>query len=239
MSGYMFLLVVVLILPLVAAIFMGLHLKTFWPVLLGAATFLVFQGLLRIPLLQWVLPKSVDYVLFQFTHPILYLLFLSVTAGIFEEVGRYVVMKRFMTDAPIAHAIGFGIGHGGIEAILLVGLNLIITSVTGALMISDQGSQFYVAGFERLFAMVFHICLSVMVWRSLREKKPSYLFLAILLHTLLNALALYLLIRQVSVLVIEGAIALFTLALLICTIRFFHRTQNQGGTKYAAKNQEK
>lgn len=239
MSGYLFLLVVAVILPLAAAIFISLRLKTLRPVLLGAATFFIFQGLLRIPLLQWVLPKSADYVLFQFTQPILYLLFLSVTAGIFEEVGRYVVMKRFMADAPIAHAIGFGMGHGGIEAILLVGLNLIITSVTGDLMISELGSQFYVAGFERLIAMVFHVCLSVMVWRSLRQKKPSYLFLAIMLHTLLNALALYLLIRQVSVLVIEGAIALFTLALLIYTIRFFHRTQNQGGIKYAAKNQEK
>lgn len=236
MLGYVFALTVAVVLPLAAAVCMSRRLKAVRPVLLGAATFFVFQGLLRIPLLQFVLPMSTEFVLFQFTRPILYLLFLSVTAGIFEEGGRYLVMKRFMADAPVGHAIGFGVGHGGIEAMLLVGVNLIAAVATGAVSVSANGSQFFAAGFERLFAMVFHICLSIMVWRSLRDKKRSLLVAAILLHTLLNALAVWLSMNQVSVLVIEGAIALFTLILLLYTIGSLRRIHDQGGPIDDAKN---
>lgn len=238
MAGYVFALVATLILPLAAAGMLARRLKTARPVLLGAATFFVFQMLLRIPLLQWVLPQSVHYVLFQATQPMVHLLLLSGTAGIFEEVGRYLVMRRFMKDAPAAHAVGFGVGHGGIEAVLLVGLQLAFLGVASPSMIPGMGASFFAAGVERIFAMGFHICLSVMVWRSLRDRRPLFLLLAILLHTLLNAMALYLVLLQVSVLVIEGAIALFTLMLLFFTLRFLRRIEKQGGTHHVAKNQE-
>ena len=53
-----------------------------------------------------------------------YLIFLGFTAGLFESVGRWVGYKWwFRNSLPYdwAHGVAFGIGHGGIEAVALVG----------------------------------------------------------------------------------------------------------------------
>lgn len=217
MAGFLLAVTLALVLPLAAGFLAARRLGTWRPVLLGAATFLVFQMLTRIPILQLVLPQFVDYTLFQFTQPLLYLLFLALTAGLFEEIGRRLVMGWWLKDAPVAHAVAFGIGHGGIEAILLVGINLLAIALTGAVPIAGNDLMFLPAGAERVIAMVFHICLSVMVWRSLKRGR-GWLVLAIGLHTLFNLLAGILALNQVPVFYIELALALVTLLLLIFTV---------------------
>lgn len=217
MAGFLLAVTLALILPLATGVVAARRLGTRRPVLLGAATFIAFQMLTRIPLLQLFLPHFIEYTLFQFTQPLLYLLFLSLTAGLFEEIGRYLVMRRWLKDAPVSHAIAFGIGHGGIEAILLVGINLLAIALTGAVPIAGNDLMFLSAGAERVIAMIFHICLSVMVWRSLKQGK-GWLILAILLHTLFNLLAGILAMNQVPVLVIELTLGLVTLLLLTFTV---------------------
>lgn len=229
MAGYIFALAAALVLPVAAAVIMSRRVGTARPVLLGALTFFVFQGLLRIPLLQVVLPLWDRYVLFQFTRPVAFLVFLSLSAGIFEEVGRYLVMKRFMPKAPVSHGLAFGIGHGGIEAVLLVGINLLALALTQAVPIGPLSGQFFAAGLERITAMTFHVCLSVLVWRSLAEERPVLLPWAILLHTLLNVLAGYLSYLKVSTALIEGSLALGTLFFLIYTVRFLQRNNKTDG----------
>lgn len=235
MIGYIFVLVATLGLPVAAMLYMTKRIRTAQPVLLGASTFIIFQILLRSPLLLVLLPKSTDYVLFQVTQPILYVFFLSLTAGIFEEIGRYVMMKRFMKDAPVADAVAFGIGHGGIEAILLVGINLIVMGASGAVAIGPTSGAFFAAGFERISALVFHVCLSVMIWRSLKEHRPLLLPVAILIHTLLNVLAGYLSFQKVSFIIIEIAIALGTILFLIYTVTNLQKNYKSDGKSDSAK----
>lgn len=228
MAGYLFALVAALVLPLGAALYLSRRLGTVKPVLLGALTFFVFQGLLRIPLLQFVLPRSTAYTLFQFTRPGLFLVFLSLTAGLFEEIGRYLVMKKFMAGAPAAQAVAFGIGHGGIEAILLVGVNLVLVASTGAFAIGPASGQFLAAGVERITAMVFHVCLTLLVWRALAQPRRGWLALAILLHTLLNVLAGFLSLNGAPIALIEGALALATALFLLYTIVSLRRPGHPG-----------
>lgn len=226
MTGYIFALLAAVVLPIAAMIYSSRRIKTWQPVLLGAMTFIVFQVVLRIPLLQVILPRSTDYTLFQFTQPVLFMIFLSFSAGLFEEGGRYLMMRRFMKGAPVSHGIAFGIGHGGIEAILLVGINLIAAAVTNAVGIGPATSGLFAAGgFERISAMVFHVCLSVMIWLSLTQQRPALLPLAILLHTLFNVLAGYLSILGVSVFRIEAALAFVVILLLIYTILTIRQNQ--------------
>ena len=43
-------------------------------------------------------------------------------AGVFEETGRYVSFKWFLKkETRIQDGLSYGIGHGGIEAMLIVG----------------------------------------------------------------------------------------------------------------------
>ena len=141
-----------LLLPLGAGVYLALRTKRAAPVLLGAACFTVFQLLTRIPLLQFVLPKWAGYVLFESAQPVWYLLLLSLSAGVFEECGRYLVMRLFLKTGGPVDAVSFGVGHGGIEAVALVGVSLAYLLFTGGYL-AQTAESLFLAGAERLFAM--------------------------------------------------------------------------------------
>ena len=87
----------------------------------GAAVFILFQLVTRIPLIQLVLPGMDWYKETIQSNIWTYGLFLGFTAGLFEEVGRYLAFILILKNLDWKNAVAFGIGHGGIEAILLVG----------------------------------------------------------------------------------------------------------------------
>ena len=66
-------------------------------------------------------------------QPIIYSLYGGLMAGIFEETGRYFSFKWFLKkENRIQDGVSYGIGHGGIEAMLIVGttyLNNLIFSI--------------------------------------------------------------------------------------------------------------
>lgn len=185
---------------------------------IGAATFFVFALILE-QIMHIVVLGATGTTL---TGNIwLYALYGGLAACIFEETGRYLAMKLCMKkNLNKQNAIMYGVGHGGIEAILLVGLSCIsnlvvaITINSGVLtadllkksgldgstyqlavsQLAELGTtpawQFYMGGVERISAIVFHISLSYLVYLAVKEKKLPYYLLAILLHFLLDALAL-------------------------------------------------
>lgn len=179
-------------------------------VLVGALTFFVSQIVLRIPLLQLLQSQSFYAVIGK--NVWLSSLFLSLTAGIFEEIGRFLSFKFLLKNKlQWKNGIAFGIGHGGIEAIMLTGLtylnnlifslminsgafeqisgtmspemsNYIISGLTGT-----NSFMFLVAGMERVFAIIAHIAFSMIVLYGVKYRKNIYVVFAILAHTLLNA----------------------------------------------------
>ncbi len=174
--------------------------------LVGALTFVISQLVIRVPILD-LLSATTPYQNIM-AVPFVYLFFLSATAGIFEEIGRFVGFRYFLRDKlSWRDGVAFGIGHGGIEAFLLVGLtyvnNLVYSflinagtymdtvgseiPLEAAQMIRDQlvnlpASTFAAAGIERLFTIPLHIALSLLVLLSLVEGKPAYILWAILAH---------------------------------------------------------
>ena len=198
------------------------------PVIAGAVGFFVMQMIIRIPLLA----------LFDFTDWNIYAtgIFLGFTAALFETVGRFLTMKFLMKDdrrffAGFAH----GIGHGGIEAILLVGINYIvyiyfailintnnfpaiglgsqsIVSITEVLIDNPSGI-FLVAGFERVVTILLHICLSILTIFAIKKKDYKYLLIVLGIHTIVDFGAVVLMGSGVSVYLVE----LFVLIMLICT----------------------
>src|SRR5699024_12320352 len=74
---------------------------------------------LRLSLLD-ALPilTSTDYTLMQVASPIVFSIVLGLSAGIFEEVTRYVLMRFVMYKRTWQSGFFFGAGHGVIEAII-------------------------------------------------------------------------------------------------------------------------
>ena len=181
------------------------------PVLVGAGVFILFQLILRIPLLNYVF-SPMDWFVQMTVHPWLYGIFLGLTAGLFEEIGRWLGYKSLIKPRTAwTDGVAFGVGHGGIEAITLVGLTN-INSLVYVLAINNGSYASLMAsvpqatadavyqslttaapfdillgGLERVFAFSIQIALSLLVLYAVRQKKIIYLGLAVLLHMLIDA----------------------------------------------------
>jgi uncharacterized membrane protein YhfC len=186
----------------------------------GALTFIASQ-VLHIPLVygltamfkNGVLPAPPEAWTLIFNAVLL-----GLFAGIFEETARYILFKYIMKNSrDWKDSIAIGIGHGGIEAILL-GIISITTLVqmiamkdTTALsafgltanqleIVKTQVAAYWAQsavtplfGFiERISAMSLHIGLSVLVMYSIVCGQRKWFWFALLYHALVDALAVYL-----------------------------------------------
>lgn len=203
--------IVAFVLPLGALLYFIIRKPRYTlPFIAGVLAFLGSQVLLRIPLLQLWLQKTMWFNAFQISNPVLYFLFLSFTAGLFEECGRYAGIRLLLkTRTTWADGMAFGLGHGGLEAILFGGLN----SLLGLLFQSGQlallpAAEVALTGLERIFAMTAHVGLSLMAMAGARRNQWLYLPLAIGLHTLFNFLPLLVQRYTGSIYLTEGLIGL-------------------------------
>ena len=211
---------------------------------IGALIFIVFQIVIRIPLLAFFSDQPWFQELMQ------NLLFSAVlvgglSAGLFEEVGRYLAF-RFPLKQVLSwkNGVAYGLGHGGIEAMVLVGMtyinNIIISLMINAgtfenligpgldaataemvknQLINTPPFYFIVGGLERFFTLFIQIGLSLVVLYGVMKRKISYLFYAILLHTLVNAPAVILLERGVSIWWVELFVLLLAVIAVVWIIR--------------------
>ncbi len=211
------------ILPVGAAIWLSVKKKGYLkPILLGVLTFSFFQGI-RLTLNQLVLSPMPSMTLMSVTQPVAYYLIFGATAALFEEGGRWIVMSLFMKNRHrFSDGIAFGIGHGGIEAVLLVGINSLIFLVTNNTSV-PVGNMF-AAGVERIFAMVVQIAFSVMVFKAVKLKKPLWLLLAFVLHAVLDA-GLVISEYGASILLIEIYVCVFALIMLGFLIFQYKKTK--------------
>lgn len=145
-------------------------------------------------------------ILDRTNHPVWYALYGAVVAGIFEETGKYIGLKKCMTGRPgKKNAFLFGVGHGSFEAIAY-GSSLFIGNIIIALMVNSFGIDGYfqklgisgeqltqqkqaireliamppienvAAGVERAVALVFQASLTVFVFLAINHKKLKGLF---------------------------------------------------------------
>lgn len=207
---------------------------------IGAATFILFAMILE-RILHAVVLGTTGTLLTG--NVWLYAIYGGLAAGLFEETGRFLAMKFCMKNTlNRENAILYGIGHGGIEAILLVGLtyvnNLIYTllinsgSLTSLLSVYDANTQqtvlrqltalgttpsylFYMAGVERINAMLLHVVLSYLVYLAVRNRKTGLYVLSVFLHALVDA-GFILLSSKLSLVLCE--VILFAAVLLLAFV---------------------
>ena len=215
-----------LILPISATVYLSSRKKGLSiPILIGAITFFVFQILIRIPLLQIVLPNTSWYLVMRLAHPLLYTLFLGVTAALVEELGRYIMMRVFINKRQSSiDGIAFGVGHGGIEAILLVGINALMMLIFARQSITPE--LMFANGIERVATLALHISWSVMVMKSIREKKVCWLLLALLMHAVIDSAVAYAMIQGISVFIIEGILMICAMLSTLFVIKEYKRRRS-------------
>jgi len=186
MNGLIFTTMISFGLPLVALLY-AVWKKRYIPYMLGVLAFVVSQILIRIPILNYLNGTSTDFQMFSVMQPVLFVLLLSLSAGIFEEVARFIAMRYFMKQRDWQSGFLFGAGHGGIEAVLIVGIPVI--SLLLSQTVIQNGDGYYFGGIERIFAMILHIGLSFIVLQAVVQKKFRYVVYAILIHGTANAIA--------------------------------------------------
>ena len=215
-------------------------------ILIGAATFVVFALILETIVHQIVLKGSFGATIQGNT---LYLaLYGGLMAGLFEETGRFLSMKYLLKKEPttVKPAVAYGIGHGGIEMILVFGFTMIsyltmaamansgqidtllsqtpadkqaaVNEVISKLSESSTG-EWLMGLWERATALILHLSLSILVWAAVR-KGGKWLWLfpaAIFLHALVDGQAV-ILAKSASTLATETI--LFAEAIAIAAIAF-------------------
>ncbi len=150
---------------------------------LGALCFLVTQVFTRVPLLGW-LQGEPGFILWAMSIPLLSGMLIALTAGIFEESGRFAFKALLIKPAQtgIWEPVIFGLGHGLCEAIWMFSM------VWGSVSLL-QPSQLILPLAERVLAITMHVGFSVMVWNGFQlDKRIRCLVLAILAHGAVDAL---------------------------------------------------
>ncbi|MDN7490932.1 MULTISPECIES: YhfC family intramembrane metalloprotease [unclassified Burkholderia] len=210
----------------------------------GMLTFFVFQPVLRlswqVPLFRWLAHDPGWHL------PML--VFAALTAGLFEECGRWVAFRYLLPkrhDAPTA--VMLGLGHGGLEAMLLVGVGFIALAAAYLLaragVVVPEGAQSLIGSqfsgmtfaspllalFERVSAMAAHVGLSLIVLQAFVRGTKRWLAYAIALHLLFD-LAAVLLTRywHVDTVLVEVLLFVCGVALLWLGVRWSRRMPGAG-----------
>jgi uncharacterized membrane protein YhfC len=161
-------------------------------------------------------------------------IFAGLSAGLWEESFRYGAFRWWAKDARSwSKALMMGDGHGGIEAILLGSLVLInylvMVAAQGidlsALIPESQAGLFneqmalywsvpwydsLLGALARVFALTIQISLSVIVLQVFLRRNILWLFIAIIWHALVDALAVFLVGTQ-SIYTVEAVIGILAL----------------------------
>lgn len=193
--------------------------KEIVPFILGVAAFTISQLLIRLPLLGYLAKESASYHIIQVTQPIVFLLLVSFSAGLFEETARWVFMRYMLKKRTISKGVYFGLGHGGIEASVLVGIPMLLQFVQYH---SLPALNIYLGAFERIAAIVVHVCLSLIVLHSVSNRKIIYYVLAIFIHGVINFTTL-IISTYISPLASEIGLAILTVILILYTIYLIRR----------------
>ncbi len=181
--------------------------------LIGAAAF-ILSALVFEQILHTVV--SMFFGEYLQSNILVYAIYGGLAAGIFEETGRFIAMKKFMkNDLTKENAIMYGIGHGGTESVIIVGLASVSNIIASFMINSGEMEKslealsddmreatfnqisalwtnssyvFFMGGIERALTIVLHICLSYLIYRAVKDNGIKLYILAIVIHACIDAI---------------------------------------------------
>ena len=219
----------------------------------GAAGFLVSARVLELGVHYFCIIADNPVSRFINENTAAFVLYGTAMAGIFEECGRHVVLKYILKkDRTRENAVLYGIGHGGIE-ILLVILPAMITYLAVAVLLSSGDTENMFAALniteetaaaalpsvqaaaafdyglmaltviERLLSMLIHIGLTVIVCYGVVNGKKACLPLAIVLHMLVDTCPVLYQRGLVPLWAVEVWAAVWTAAIMFLAVRLYRK----------------
>lgn len=223
----------------------GIYVK---PLIIGSIGFIVFTQVLEKILHVIVVTNFPNYA----DHPWIFGLYGAFAAGIFEELGRFILLTWLLKKyLDYKGGLSFGIGWGGIEAVVLM-LTIIVPNIIFAFLINagtlesslaaqipadqlvtlketvlNQGISFYMlVCVERFFAVFLQIAFSLIVLLGVAKKKFSYVLYAILIHAAIDyPLAFYQTGHIKSLWIIECYLAVFGVLAIVFITKIKKRFQ--------------
>ena len=190
-------------------------------------------------------------------NTVAFVLYGIIMAGVFEECGRYIILKYITKkNRSPENAVMYGIGHGGIEilAVLLPSMILYlviavlfsagnIENALSTLNITEQTAAAALpsvqaaAAFdyammamniiERLFAMLLHIGLTVVIYYGVVSAKKICLPMAIVLHMLADTFPALYQRSVVSLWAVEIWVAFWTVVIVSIAIKIYRKMEAQ------------
>ncbi|MEO0239552.1 MAG: YhfC family glutamic-type intramembrane protease [candidate division WOR-3 bacterium] len=168
----------------------------------------------------------------------------GLSAGVCEELARYLALKFWKKEARSwEEGITFGAGHGGMESLILgllvfsTSINMLIMKSGGLERLGLSGEDFlrlksqveafwsvpwYVpllGGLERIFAITMHLAWTLLVLQSIVRSNILWLFYAILGHTLVDGIAVFMKMKVYSTILMETVVFIFALFALWVIIK--------------------
>lgn len=227
--------------------------------LMGAAAFVVFVYIFEGACHSFVLSGKNGAAIMG--NPWLYAVYGGLMAGLFEETGRFLTFRFFLKkEKHKSTGVMYGIGHGGIEAILIAGMGmisnlavcaminngmsevLIASDTTGAVAAAITALQtspwyvFLVSALERAAAVTLHISLSVMVFAAVRQGRAGLYLIAVLFHAVVDFFAgLYQTGIITSMAMIELILAGMGVLAAVYAYRLYKSWPDQGENSNAAE----
>ncbi len=191
-----------ILLPVAAVLVwrLALHKGNMRSVFIGAGMFFLFAIILERLLHMAVMPLVSGNI-------VLTALYGGLAAGVFEETARFLSFRFLMrNDRSAESAVSYGLGHGGFEAIYLLGLTAVSALMMAASVSSMGVTEFLNSAsggseavaeqlraqlegfaqvnaanaalsiFERIVAMTLHVSLSVLVMEAVMVKGRMWLY---------------------------------------------------------------
>jgi uncharacterized membrane protein YhfC len=177
-------------------------------VIVGGVMFVLFALVLEGSMHAYLLAMNPATAAWFKEYKIAFAIYAALAAGLFEETGRFVGL-RFLARRRdgLGTGVGYGIGHGGAESIIIGGLALLQFLVLAILINLGQFDTLLASkvpaatleqlrdtlvhltflkalagGVERGSALVFQVALSLLVWRAVERRSVGYFLAAVLLH---------------------------------------------------------
>ena len=159
-------------------------------ILIGIAGFIgsvAIEGVF-LQLIGWIAGKGIIFYIIAGLSP-----------GLFEETGRYICLKYLLSKEQYQQkniSVSYGIGHGGIES-LLIGITFLSYLFAKDALIEKGILKSSITFFsslmgvvERISAIMLHISASVLVYKTIKGKKITYYIIAIIVHDLVDLVAI-------------------------------------------------
>jgi uncharacterized membrane protein YhfC len=224
--------------PIVLTIYFTRKFKQGWRLFwIGAITF-IFSQILHIPFNALVTPIFNQFKFISLPLIWKHLIlsgFLGLSAGVFEELFRFVMYRWWAKDARSwGSGLLTGTGHGGAEAIILGLLALygymqmlVVRGVDVSTLVTPDRvelaktmNQAYwtapvylslLGALERLFAITVQLACSVLVLQAFTRKRYWWVAIAILFHALVDGITVYVSQIGFTAIEIEGIVGIFAL----------------------------